>query len=259
MTAPLHSLAVPSLFPAQWCKSCAHQLLALWISQHPETARVGACSPLQPAELGRWVPAPATSQGVTQVPWPQAAPSRDKHPAVPGTRLHPAPLPVHLMPHTETPMPHGGVHTPACPMYPGKVPSQSHVSPARETLHAPQCPAGITTIQGPSFSVHSWPRAASTRCHVHVEWCRNAVQELDTVPAPGGFMGMTISTPMMALGKKWIKTLLLAGSLLFIPELIFSSIPLGLGDHLRSLPCLSSLKLSGGGRQECDLWLSGTL
>lgn len=37
---------------------------------------------------------------------------------------------------------------------------------------------------------------------------------------------------MMVLGDKWIKTLLLAGSLLFIPELYFSTIPLGLGDHL---------------------------
>lgn len=72
-------------------------------------------------------------------------------------------------------------------------------------------------------------------------------------------MGMAISSPMMTLGDKWIKTLLLAGSLLFIPDLCFSSIPLGLGDHLRSLPCLSSLKISGGGRQECHLWLSGTL
>lgn len=131
--------------------------------------------------------------------------------------------------------------------------------PCQETLPAPQCPAGVTTIQGPSFSIHSWPRAASTCCHVHVEWCRNAVQELGTVPAPGGFMGMAISSPMMALGDKSIKTLLLAGSLLLIPELCFSSIPLGLGDHLRSLPCLSSLKISGGGRQECHLWLSGTL
>lgn len=85
------------------------------------------------------------------------------------------------------------------------------------------------------------------------------MQELGTVPAPGGFMGMAISSPMMTLGDKWIKTLLLAGSLLFIPDLCFSSIPLGLGDHLRSLPCLSSLKISGGGRQECHLWLSGTL
>lgn len=75
VTAPLQGLAVPSLFLAHWWKSHAHQVLAPWISQHPQTARVGPCSPLHPAELGRWVPAPATSQGVTRVPWPQAAPS----------------------------------------------------------------------------------------------------------------------------------------------------------------------------------------
>lgn len=72
--------------------------------------------------------------------------------------------------------------------------------------------------------------------------CRKTVQELGTVPAPGGFMGMAISCPMMVLGDKWIKTLLLAGSLVFIPELCFSSVPLGCGDHLGSLPCLSSPK-----------------
>lgn len=163
--------------PNTLAKSCARQLLPLCISQHPETATVGPCSPLYPAELGKWVPVPATSQGVTQVPWPQAAPSRDNHPAVPGTWLHPAPLPVYLIPHTETPMFHGQMYTPGCPMYPGKVPSQSHVSPVGDPPPAPQCPAGVTTTQGPSFSVHSWPCAASTHCHVHTEWCRNVVQE----------------------------------------------------------------------------------
>lgn len=68
------------------------------------------------------------------------------------------------------------------------------------------------------------------------------MQEHGTVPVPGGFMGMAISSPMTVSGDKWIKTLLLAGSLLFIPELLFSSIPLGLGDHLGSLPYLSSPK-----------------
>lgn len=71
VTAALQGLAVPSLFLAHWWKSHAHQVLAPWISQHPQTARVGPCSPLHPAELGRWVPAPATSQGVTRVPWPR--------------------------------------------------------------------------------------------------------------------------------------------------------------------------------------------
>lgn len=71
VTAPLQGLAVPSLFLAHWWKSHAHQVLAPWISQHPQTSRVGPCSPLHPAELGRWVPAPATSQGVTRVPWPR--------------------------------------------------------------------------------------------------------------------------------------------------------------------------------------------
>lgn len=126
VTAPLHGLAVPSLFPAHWQKSHACHILAPWISQHPETAKVGHCSPLHPAELGRWLPAPATSQGVTQLPWPQAAPAGNNHSAVPGTWLHPASLPVYLIPHTETPVPRGWLHTPGCPVSPGKVPSQSH-------------------------------------------------------------------------------------------------------------------------------------
>lgn len=43
---------------------------------------------------------------------------------------------------------------------------------------------------------------------------------------------MAISSPMMVLGDKWIKTLLLASLLLFILELYSSSIPLGLSHHL---------------------------
>lgn len=71
--------------------------------------------------------------------------------------------------------------------------------------------------------------------------CRKTAQELGTVPAPGGFIGMAISSPMMVSGDEWTKTLLLSGLLLFIPEL-FLIHPTGLGDHLKSLPCLSSTK-----------------
>lgn len=135
VTAPLQGLAVPSLFLAHWWESHARQVLAPWISQHPQTARVGPYSPLHPAELGRQVPAPATSQGVTWVPWPQAAPSGDNHPAVPGTRLHPALLPVYLIPHTDTLMPWGQMHTP-CPM------ARSHPipEPCLPCRRPPACP-----------------------------------------------------------------------------------------------------------------------
>lgn len=157
-------------------------------------------------------------------------------------RLHPALLPAYLIPHTETPKPHGRMHTPSCPISHGKVPSQSHACPAGDALLAPQCPAGVTTTQDPSFSAHSRPRGASARCHVHGEQCRRTAQELGTVSAPRGFMGMAISSPMTVSGDKWIKAPLLASSLLFIPELLFSSTPLGLGDRLGSLRCLSSPK-----------------
>lgn len=103
VTAPLHGLAVPSLW-ARWWKSCACHLLDPWISQHPQNAKVGPCSHCTPQN---WVggcqllPSPTVPWVSTQVPWPQAASSRDNHPAVQGTRLHPAPLPSYLIPHRD--------------------------------------------------------------------------------------------------------------------------------------------------------------
>lgn len=158
---------VPSTLTEEPCM----QVMAPWISKHPETARVGPCSPLHPAEL---LPPPRVS-------YRSPGPKRHHWGQPPCCARHLA---------TSCPAaclfnpPHRDPDTPGCPISHGKVPSQSHVSPARDALPAPQCPAGVTTTQGSSFSVHLWPPGASTHCHVHMEQCRNAVQENSAVTWP---------------------------------------------------------------------------
>lgn len=73
-----------------------------------------------------------------------------------------------------------------------------------------------------------------------------AVQERGAIAALDGFLWGRLlelpNPPTTALGgggDKRIENLLFAGSLLFIPELFFLSIPLGLSNYLGSLPSLS--------------------
>lgn len=90
------------------------------------------------------------------------------------------------------------------------------------------------------FNVHLRPRRATTLLSCVDE----AVQERSAIAALDGFLwGWLLelpNPPTTALGgDKRIKNPLFAGSLLFIPELLFLSIPPGLGNYLGSLPSLS--------------------
>lgn len=126
VTAPLHGLAVPSLFPAQWHQSCARQLLPPWISQHPETA---GQDPAPHCTLQSWV------GGCQLLTFPRVS-----HRS-PGPKQH-----------------HLGITTLLCQAHGASCPTACLFNPTQR----PQCPmAACTPLLAPCTLARPHPRAMS--------------------------------------------------------------------------------------------------